>query len=183
MQAQREPHDAPEPPLRPAEELGEVVAGDVLHDLPARTRDRAAGEHDGRADHEVAHRPVAVSPRAGQVRRQAGAEARVAGRVEGEHLPVRRERPPESGETDLRLDGTREVAGLVLEDPVEWAFRNARQGLPSRADAAGRGPAPPRRAEASGTSCRGWRDLPGRTRGGAASWSRGRPARTSSASR
>ena len=41
-----DPRDEREPAARAAEELAEVVAGDVLHDLAAGARDRAVGEHD-----------------------------------------------------------------------------------------------------------------------------------------
>ena len=86
--AERDPRDQPEPAARAGEELAEVVAGDVLHHLAARARDRAVGEHDGDADHEVAHRAEAMPQRPGEVARQAGSERRVARRVEREHLPV-----------------------------------------------------------------------------------------------
>ncbi len=39
------------------EELGEIVAGDVLDDLAAAASDGAIGENDGHAEDEVAKEP------------------------------------------------------------------------------------------------------------------------------
>src|SRR4051812_26540356 len=47
MQLQRQALDAAEPPARAAEELAEVVAGDVLHDLATRARASAVGKPHG----------------------------------------------------------------------------------------------------------------------------------------
>jgi hypothetical protein len=63
MQPQRDAGDEAEPSLRAADELREVVARDVLHDLPARARDRAVAEDERHAEHEIARRPVAVRER------------------------------------------------------------------------------------------------------------------------
>ena len=75
-------------PLRAAHELPEVVAGDVLHDLAARARDRSVTEHERDAEDEVAGCPEAVGERAGQAPRQARADRRISGRVERETLPA-----------------------------------------------------------------------------------------------
>ena len=119
VQPQRDARDQPEPPARAGEELAEVVAGDVLHDLAARARDRAVGEDDGDPDHEVAHRAVAVAARPREVGGEAGADRRVARRVERQHLPVRPERRLQFGERQPGLDDRRQVARLVLEDSVQ----------------------------------------------------------------
>jgi FAD/FMN-containing dehydrogenase len=140
----------------------------------------------------------------GEIACEAGADRRVAGRVEREHLPVRSEASLELGEADAGLDDRRQVAGLVLVDAVESprrehdvaAFtvdrdpaaggenvrglghcrrlRDARQDRPARVDAYGRGPAPRRRAGGSGTPCLGWQARPGRSRRGAGASPRGR---------
>ena len=88
MEPQRDARDQPEPAARAGEELPEVVAGDVLHHLAARARDHPVRQDDRDADHEVAHRAVAVAARAGEIAGEAGADRRVARRVEREHLAV-----------------------------------------------------------------------------------------------
>ncbi len=67
------------------EELGEVVAGDVLDDLAAGLGDRPVGQDDGDADDQVAHGPVAVA-------------ARPVG-VRGDHTPDRGARLRSGGST------------------------------------------------------------------------------------
>ena len=74
--------DGAEPAFRPAIELAEVVAGDVLHDLPARVRPRTVRQQDADADHEVTHCPETMAQRAGEVVEQAFGERRVSGRIE-----------------------------------------------------------------------------------------------------
>ena len=54
----------PSVPNEPREELGEVIAGDVLDDLAAGVRDRTVRQRDGHAEDEVARRAVAMAQRA-----------------------------------------------------------------------------------------------------------------------
>ena len=107
-------------PARAADELAEVVAGDVLHDLAAGVRDRAVGEHERDAEHEVARRAEAVARagRRGSPARQAPIVGSPGGSSES-RWPCSAERVVQRGEPDPRLDGAREVARLVLEDAVE----------------------------------------------------------------
>src|SRR5439155_16383402 len=128
MQAQREPLDAAEAPSRAAEELAEVVARDVLHDLAARVRARAVREQYRDAEHEVAHRSEAMTQRAGEIVDETIGDRRVTGWVERQALPVLRERPLQSGQQNPALDDARQVARLVLDD-----LRTALQARPSRA--------------------------------------------------
>ena len=173
-------------PSRPADEAAEVVARDVLHDLPAGVRDRPVGEHEGHAEDEVSGRAEAMSKRARDVRREQRADRRVAGRVEREALPMTRKRRVQLGQPEAGLDRAGEVARLVLEDPVEPArqvgadanllpagrrgreqcrglleARDARQGPSSRARGRDTDRGPRRRAGGSGRpsrDCRGPRD-------------------------
>ena len=118
MEAEADPADEGEPATRAADELAEVVAGDVLDDLAAGVDDRAVGEHERDAEHEVARGAEPVAQRAREILREAGADRRVARRVEREPLPGRGERGREGREADAGFDGAGEVARLVLEDAV-----------------------------------------------------------------
>jgi hypothetical protein len=60
---------------------------------------------------------VAARPR--EIGRDAGAERRVAGRIEREPLPVLGQPLVQGREADPGLDDAGEVARLVLEQPVE----------------------------------------------------------------
>ena len=76
--------------------------------------------------------------------------------------PCARERRLQRATAGCRaVDDAGQVAGLVLEDA---ALRSALQGPPSRAGGRGTGPAPRRRAAASGRACPGSRARPDRTR-------------------
>jgi hypothetical protein len=63
VQANVDRKDQPEGPEGSAEQLGQVIAGDVLDDLPAGLGDRAIAEGDRRTHHEVARGAVAVAQR------------------------------------------------------------------------------------------------------------------------
>ena len=65
MQPKADAGDQGEPPLRAADEAGQVVAGDVLHHLPAGARDRPVRQHESDAEDEVAWRAEAMAKRAG----------------------------------------------------------------------------------------------------------------------
>ena len=148
MQAQAGANDQAQPALRAAEELSEVVAGDVLDDLPAGARDRAVREHDRHPQDDVPRRAVAVATRPGQPLREAGADGRVAGRIERQHLATLGEHRAEGREAKAGLDGRGQVARLVLEDAIEaCGGQDDVGGL--RTVGAGRGARSKRVAEAS----------------------------------
>ena len=92
VEPQRDPGDQGEAPLRPADELAEVVARDVLHDLPAGARDRPVAEHERHAEDEVARRPEAVRERPREPPCEARADRGIARRVEREPLTAGGER-------------------------------------------------------------------------------------------
>ena len=173
MQSQREPLDRSEPSARAAEQLAEVIAGNVLHDLAARARAHAVRQHDRETDHEVAHRPEAMSQRPREVVDETFRERRIAGRVERQTLTVLGERRAQRRQANAALDDAREIARLVLDD-----LRTGRQARPSRAGGRGTAPAPRRKAAASGRASRDSRAPAGRTRGAAAASPRCRPRRT-----
>ena len=84
VQTQRDLRDEPERPVGAGEELGEVVAGDVLDDRAARARDAAVAQRELHADDEVARREVAVAQRPGVRRWRRGRRSsrrRPAGRA------------------------------------------------------------------------------------------------------
>ena len=173
MQPERDALDAAEPAARAAEELAEVVARDVLHDLAARARARAVEQRDGDADHEVAHRAEAVAQRPGEIVEQAVAERRVAGRVEREALAVLAERRLQLGEQQAAP--RRCTSGRRARARGSELLRSALQVPPAPAGGRGAARAPRRRGAASGTACRGSRGRPGRTPCAGASSPRGRP--------
>ena len=79
-QLERRLHDDAERAVRADEELGQVVAGHVLHDLAAAAHERAVGGDDRESDEEIAHGAVEMAPRAGGVGRDHAAERRRARR-------------------------------------------------------------------------------------------------------
>ncbi len=190
MQAEARPPDQRQPPARAAHQAREVVAGDVLHDLSARARDRPVGEHERHAEDQVARRAEAVPQRAGDVGREQRADGRVTRRIQREPLAAPRQLVAKRREPHAGLDRAGEVAGVVLEDAIEALgrqvvaepnmalllervreegrgfldARDARQRRSSRARARGRARAPRRRAAAWGSPCPGWRCRRGRTR-------------------
>ena len=125
VQPHRDRADQPERPVGAGEQLGQVVAGDVLDHLAARLGDRAVGEHHGHADHEVAHPAVAVAQRAGvgggDHAADRGAVVGAQRRVQREHLALGGECRPGVGEPHPRLEHGREVADVVLDDLVQAA--------------------------------------------------------------
>ena len=166
--------DQPERPVGAGEELAEVVARDVLDHLRARLRDRAVGERERDAEHEVAHAAVAVAQRAGVGGRHEAADrrrvARAQRRVEREHLARLAEPRLRLGQRHAGLQHRGQVALVVLEDlrhpagleldrdrladaaPVELrppAHAAARRARPRRASAAAPRPPPASRAAPS----------------------------------
>ena len=177
MQLQREPLDPPEPSARAAEELAEVVAGDVLHDFAARARTRPVGQHDGDADHEVAHRPEAVAAAGRKDRPEAFGERRSPGGSSENPAPMLRERrrSAESAGRPRRCTSGR---------PARVRRSQKRSASPAFSSGCARyGPGTSPQSAASGTACPDSRVRADRTRAGGAAWSRCRPRRTSGASR
>ena len=212
VQPQARPRDQAEPP-RASRRRACRGRSRRRSSRPCRPSSRPcpSREHDRHADHEVAHRPVAVAPRPGQVAGDARADRRVAGRVEREHLPVLgepRRAAPRAGCRPRRSHVR--SPGLVLEHPVEPRssressspirrartvrrtqrrrlgdgrdLRDARQARLLQRVRAVRARAPRRTAAASGRPCPGSRARPGRTRAAAAASPRGRPRRRAAAS-
>ena len=86
--------DQPQRAERAGEQLGQVVAGDVLDHLAARPGDRAVGERDGDAQHQVARARrsggAAGPSRRWRPRPPTVAAGRAERRIEREHLARRR---------------------------------------------------------------------------------------------
>ena len=107
-------------PARAADELAEVVAGDVLDDLAAGVRDGAVGEHERDAEHEIAW-GAPKRWRSGPERffaRQAPIVGSPGGSSDS-RCPWRPSAAFKRRQPDARLDRARQVARLVLEDAVE----------------------------------------------------------------
>ena len=74
---------------RSADQLRQIVAGHVLHDLSAGLRKRAVGRRELDADHEIARRAEPLAPRAAVVGREQPADRRAIRprRIERQPLP------------------------------------------------------------------------------------------------
>ena len=122
---------------RPAEQLGQVVAGDVLDHLAAGVGDGAVGQDHGDADDQVADGAVAQPPRARGVGRDHPADGGPGlGRVEGQPLAGRGQGRLEVGQRHPGLGPDDQVAGGVLQHLVRARGsappgRPAPGGLPS----------------------------------------------------
>ena len=122
-----EPHgdleDQPERPERPGKQLGQVVTRHVLDHLAAGLGDRAVRQRHGDSQHEVARRAISVAQRpgvaAGDHATNRGLLARPERRVEREHLTRRAHLLLEACDRHARLDDRREIALVVLDDPVQ----------------------------------------------------------------
>src|SRR5918998_1412152 len=111
--------DDPEGSQGPREQLGEVVAGDVLDDLAARLRHRPVVQDDGYADDQVADSPVPEPARSRGVRRDdAPYGSSPFRRIYGEHLVRAGEMSLQVLELHPGLDAYHLVAGDVLDDLV-----------------------------------------------------------------
>jgi hypothetical protein len=102
-------------------ELGQIVARHVLHDLAAAPHEAAVGRDHGEADDQVARGAVEMPPRARGVAGEDPAERGPIrrARVEREPLTTGAERGLQRVQGEPGLDGHGEVAGLVLQDPVQ----------------------------------------------------------------
>ncbi len=127
------------------EELGQVVAGDVLDDLPAGAGDGPVRKHHGDADDEVSQRPVTVAQRAGVAGGEGAAEwLRRSGHSPGRGRgTVRRSAEPglQLGDRHAGAGDDGEVACLVNERRperrrVEQELRRAAPVCPRRRSAA-----------------------------------------------
>ena len=105
---------------RAAEQLGQVVAGDVLDHLAAGPGHGPVGQDHGDADDQVAHGAVAQPPRPRGVGRHHPAEGGPGlGRVEGQPLAGRGQGGLEIGQAHARLGPHDQVAGGVLQHLVQ----------------------------------------------------------------
>ena len=130
VQPQRETLDRAEPPARAAEQLAEVVAGDVLDDLAARVRARAVararrsrrarGRASCRSDGAAARR----DRRAGTRRASA-----IAGRVERQPLAVLGEHAPGARPAASRPRRSRSGRPARTRDPHAAGRRPSRETL------------------------------------------------------
>jgi hypothetical protein len=131
-------HDDAERAERADEELRQVVARDVLHDLAApRTRDPSAMTTVSPMSRSRAV-PYRCRRRARGVAREDAAERRALGPGRVERQPLDRAWParPAAGEGNPRLGGGREIARLVLDDPAHaLEAEHQAEALRRRADA------------------------------------------------
>ena len=149
-QLHRRLDDHAECAVRADEELGQIVARDVLHDLAAALHDGAVRGHDRHADQEIAGRAVEMAPRPASVRREHPADGRAVGvgGIERQPLAAAPERRLERRDRHSGLDRRREIAGLVIQEPAEPAQPHDEPGARrGHADACG-GAASPRRHRA-----------------------------------
>ena len=118
---QRHLDDRDEGAERPAPQASEVVARDVLHDPAARAHRRTVAENDARADDPVARVEVAKTRWAPGRAREGAAHGRALRqpRLDRPALAARRERLGKLREGGPRADRRHEIAGLVLDDPVQ----------------------------------------------------------------
>ena len=139
--------DHSERPEGADEELGQVVAGDVLDHLAAALDERARRRDHGHADEEIAARSVEVTPRTGRIARENAAERRFVGMrwVEREPLAAPAELALERAQGHARLNGRGQIARLVLEKPVQPLQREHEAQALGRGADAHLGPAAPRR--------------------------------------
>ena len=116
MKSQGDSPDQRQISVRPADELAQVVSGDVLDDLAARVADRPSPSTRVTPSTRSRGLPKRWRKGAGEVRGEASADRRVARGVEREPLAVSREsRCWRAERRDAGLDRAREVARLVLE--------------------------------------------------------------------
>ena len=127
--------DQREPPLRAADEATEVVARDVLHDLPACARDRPVREHERHAEDEVAGCAEAMPERAR--RRSSPAARRSSGRRAGRaRVAGRGSRAPRSAS-----DSRTPASTVQVRSPASCSrIRSSAVGRQVVADAQPRGP-------------------------------------------
>ena len=106
---------------RAGQELGEVVAGDVLDDPPAPFDHRSLGVHEADADDLIARPPRPEPPRPARVRRIHAAQRRAVGLggIDQQPLPFRGKDRTQGLQRDPRLDGDRHVGGRVVDHLVE----------------------------------------------------------------
>ena len=178
MQAESHLGDDRERPERSHEQLGDVEPRDVLDDLASAPAHRAVGEHEARADHEVARGTETRAQRTARSGRDDAADGRSAsvGWIEhqtlaesrgcGEGLLKKRERRPRPHHAD-------EVCGLVVDDagrcgmsrarsrsaqaasPTRASCRHHARRPPGRGPSRPTGPRRPRASSAGETTSRG----------------------------
>ena len=131
-------HDDAERAERADEELRQVVARDVLHDLAAAAHEGPVGHDHGEPDEQVARGAVQMPARSRGIAREDAAERRALGpgRVERQPLTPLGQLALQRGEGNARLGGGREIARLVLDDPAHaLEAEHQAEALGRRADA------------------------------------------------
>jgi hypothetical protein len=139
--------DHAESPERPDEKLRQIVSRDVFDHLAATLDERARRRDHGQPDDEIAAGAIEVAPRSGRIAGDDAAKRRFVGvwRVERQPLAARAELALERAQGHARLDGGSEIAGLVLEKPVEPPQRQHEAQAQGRSADAHPGAAAPRR--------------------------------------
>jgi hypothetical protein len=101
------------------EELGQIVAGDVLDDLAAAAYDRAVAGDRGHPDEQIARGAVEMPAGTGRVGGDHAADGGAVRlrRVQRQPLAARPQRGLQRGDRDPGLCGDRQIPGLVLEQP------------------------------------------------------------------
>ncbi len=116
MQAKRDLGDDAEGSLRADEEPREVVAGRRLARARARLDRAAVGEHDGQAEHVLAHRAVADRGRARRARRRHAAQRRVGAGIDWKPQAGVAQRFAQLQACDARLDRRVEIVDADADD-------------------------------------------------------------------
>ena len=145
-QLERRLHHDAERAVGADEQLGQIVARHVLHDLAAPAHDAAVGRDDGDADEEIAHGAVQMTSRAGRVGGDEPADggALGLGRIEREPLPACAQRRLQRLQRQTGLRRHREIAGLVLDEAIEPLEREHDPDARGRRPDRRRGAAAPR---------------------------------------
>ncbi len=130
-EAQRRLGDDPERSLRPDDEMGQRVAGDVLHVLSAGPDDAAVGHDDLQPEHRVARDAVLHAAQPAGIRADVAADRAelVAGRVGRVEEALRGDRGLQLGIDDAGLDDRHEVLAVDLDDPVHARQRDRQRPL------------------------------------------------------
>ena len=103
--------------------MGQRVAGDVLHVLPAGPDDAAIGQDDLQPEHRVAGDAVLHAAQPAGVRADVAADRAelVAGRVGRVEEALLGDRGLQLGIDDAGLDDGHEILAVDLDDPVHRA--------------------------------------------------------------
>ena len=137
-QTERRFRDEAEGPLRPDEEVGQGVSGDILDVPAARPDDGPVGEHDLQAEDRVAGLTVLDAAQPAGVRAEVAADRAdlVARRIRGVEEPLRGDGGLERRVQDPRLHDRDEVRVVDLEDRVHLREHDRQGTRDSRRTAA-----------------------------------------------